>query len=87
MPLPKEQRRGAIIILGMLGVAKPKEVLSDRVEVMLKVGLGKLGKVRRSVKEWASDTDFHRLTSPSRVTRVLPFNGSMEARRKSKVRP
>ncbi|KAG2008786.1 condensin [Coprinopsis cinerea AmutBmut pab1-1] len=45
MPLPKEQRRGAIIILGMLGVAKPKEVLSDRVEVMLKVGLGKLGKI------------------------------------------
>lgn len=45
MHLPKEQRRGAIIILGMLAIAKPRDVLGDRVEVMLKVGLGKLGKV------------------------------------------
>ncbi|TFK21598.1 hypothetical protein FA15DRAFT_672413 [Coprinopsis marcescibilis] len=43
--LPKEQRRGAIIILGMLGIAKPDIVFKERVEVMLKVGLGKLGKI------------------------------------------
>ncbi|KAH6918222.1 condensin [Coprinopsis sp. MPI-PUGE-AT-0042] len=42
--IPHEQRRGAIIVLGMMGIARPQEVLADRVEVMLKVGLGKLGK-------------------------------------------
>ncbi|KAF8988934.1 non-SMC mitotic condensation complex subunit 1 [Cyathus striatus] len=41
--LPGEQRRGAIIILGMLAVAK-RSVLTDHVDTMLKVGLGKLGK-------------------------------------------
>ncbi|KAJ3506594.1 hypothetical protein NLJ89_g6784 [Agrocybe chaxingu] len=41
--LPKVQRRGAIIILGMLALAK-RSVLSDKVDVMLKVGLGPLGK-------------------------------------------
>ncbi|ESK88528.1 chromosome condensation complex protein [Moniliophthora roreri MCA 2997] len=41
--LPKPQRRGAIIILGMLALAK-RNVLADRVETMLKVGLGALGK-------------------------------------------
>ena len=44
-PLPKPQRRGAIIILGMLALAK-RSVLTDKVDVMLKVGLGPLGKVR-----------------------------------------
>ena len=44
-PLPKPQRRGAIIILGMLALAK-RSVLTDKVAVMLKVGLGPLGKVR-----------------------------------------
>ena len=43
--LPKPQRRGAIIILGMLALAK-RSVLTDKVDVMLKVGLGPLGKVR-----------------------------------------
>lgn len=43
--LPKPQRRGAIIILGMLALAK-RSVLADKVDVMLKVGLGALGKVR-----------------------------------------
>lgn len=43
--LPKNQRRGAIIILGMLAVAK-RHVVSERVDVLLKVGLGPLGKVR-----------------------------------------
>ena len=42
--LPKPQRRGAIIILGMLAVAK-RSVLTDKVEVMLKIGLGPLGRV------------------------------------------
>ncbi|RDB27013.1 Condensin complex subunit 1 [Hypsizygus marmoreus] len=42
-PLPKPQRRGAIIIIGMLALAK-RSVLTDRVETMLKVGLGPLGK-------------------------------------------
>lgn len=43
--IPSDQRRGSIIILGMLGVAKPEEVLKPQVELMLKVGLGKMGKV------------------------------------------
>jgi condensin complex subunit 1 len=42
--LPKPQRRGAIIILGMLAVAK-RSVLTDKVDVMLKIGLGPLGRV------------------------------------------
>ncbi|KAJ8082013.1 condensin complex non-SMC subunit Cnd1 [Marasmius tenuissimus] len=41
--LPKEQRRGAIIVLGMMALAK-RSVLTDRVDAMLKVGLGALGK-------------------------------------------
>ncbi|KAF8207249.1 non-SMC mitotic condensation complex subunit 1-domain-containing protein [Mycena galopus ATCC 62051] len=41
--LPKTQRQGAIIILGMLALAK-RGVLTDHVDVMLKVGLGHLGK-------------------------------------------
>ncbi|KAG7094848.1 hypothetical protein E1B28_005656 [Marasmius oreades] len=41
--LPKQQRRGAIIIIGMMALAK-RSVLADRVETMLKVGLGALGK-------------------------------------------
>ncbi|KAG6819862.1 hypothetical protein H0H93_007948, partial [Arthromyces matolae] len=41
--LPKAQRRGAIAILGMLALGK-RSVLSDRVETMLKTGLGPLGK-------------------------------------------
>ncbi|KAJ7211815.1 non-SMC mitotic condensation complex subunit 1-domain-containing protein [Mycena haematopus] len=42
-PLPKAQRQGAIIILGMLASAK-RGVLTDHIDVMLKVGLGHLGK-------------------------------------------
>ncbi|KIL63463.1 hypothetical protein M378DRAFT_107274 [Amanita muscaria Koide BX008] len=42
-PLPKAQRRGAIIVLGMLALAK-RSVLTDHVDVMLKVGLGSWGK-------------------------------------------
>ncbi|KIM35665.1 hypothetical protein M413DRAFT_449620 [Hebeloma cylindrosporum] len=43
MNLPKAQRRGAILILGMFALSK-KDVLMDKVEVMLKVGLGARGK-------------------------------------------
>ncbi|TFY76678.1 hypothetical protein EWM64_g7334 [Hericium alpestre] len=42
-PLPKQQRRGAIIILGMLALAR-RSVVADRVETLLKIGLGPLGK-------------------------------------------
>lgn len=45
-PLPKAQRRGAIIVLGMFALAN-RSVLTDHVDVMLKVGLGTWGKVRR----------------------------------------
>ncbi|KJA17627.1 hypothetical protein HYPSUDRAFT_146327 [Hypholoma sublateritium FD-334 SS-4] len=41
--LPKPQRRGAIIILGMLALSK-RGILTDKVDVLLKVGLGPLGK-------------------------------------------
>ncbi|KDR79872.1 hypothetical protein GALMADRAFT_222814 [Galerina marginata CBS 339.88] len=41
--LPKVQRRGAILIIGMLALSS-KEILTGRIDVMLKVGLGPLGK-------------------------------------------
>jgi condensin complex subunit 1 len=44
-PLPKQQRRGAIIIIGMLALAR-RTVVQDRVDVLLKIGLGPMGKVR-----------------------------------------
>ncbi|WWC85617.1 uncharacterized protein L201_000481 [Kwoniella dendrophila CBS 6074] len=40
--IPKPQRQGAIIILGMLGLAR-REVVTERVEALLKIGLGPLG--------------------------------------------
>ena len=43
-PLPRNQRRGAIIILGMLAVAR-RHIVTERVDVLLRVGLGPLGKV------------------------------------------
>lgn len=42
-PLPAYQRRGAVIILGMLALAK-RSIVEEKVDVLLKVGLGKLGK-------------------------------------------
>lgn len=42
--IPKAQRQGAIIILGMLAVAK-REIVADRVEALLKIGLGPHGMV------------------------------------------
>jgi condensin complex subunit 1 len=41
-PIDKAQRRGAIIILGMLAIAK-REVVTERVDTLLKIGLGPLG--------------------------------------------
>ena len=42
--LPRQQRRGAVIILGMLALAR-RSVVADRADVLMKVGLGKLGEV------------------------------------------
>ncbi|KAH8113838.1 non-SMC mitotic condensation complex subunit 1-domain-containing protein [Phellopilus nigrolimitatus] len=41
--LPRQQRRGAIIILGMLALAK-RNVVTDRVDTLLKIGLGPCGR-------------------------------------------
>jgi hypothetical protein len=48
--VPKPQRQGAIIILGMLAVAK-REVVTEQVENLLKIGLGPHGMV--SLFTWA----------------------------------
>jgi condensin complex subunit 1 len=40
---PKQVRKGAIIILGMLAKSKTR-IVSDKLEVMLKIGLGPWGK-------------------------------------------
>ena len=42
--IPVRQRRGAILIIGMLAVAK-RSVITDRVDTLLKIGLGPVGKV------------------------------------------
>ncbi|KAL4254139.1 Condensin complex subunit 1 [Abortiporus biennis] len=42
-PLPRAQRRGAVIIIGMLALAQ-RSVVSDRVDTLVKIGLGKRGK-------------------------------------------
>ncbi|KAG6862913.1 hypothetical protein C0995_008159, partial [Termitomyces sp. Mi166 len=41
--LPKAQHHGAIAIHGMLAIAK-RSVLTNRVDIMLKIGLGPFGK-------------------------------------------
>lgn len=43
--IPKLQRQGAIIILGMLALAK-REVVTEGVDALLRIGLGPLGMVR-----------------------------------------
>ena len=43
--IDKAQRRGAIIILGMLAIAK-RDIVTERVDTLLKIGLGPLGQVR-----------------------------------------
>ncbi|TFK48960.1 hypothetical protein OE88DRAFT_1727293 [Heliocybe sulcata] len=47
-PLPKQQRRGAIIILGMLALAR-RSVVTDHVDTMLRVGLGNFGKLYNEI--------------------------------------
>lgn len=42
--IPPHQRRGAILVLGMLAAAKP-EIVSEHIDLLLKIGLGQLGKV------------------------------------------
>jgi condensin complex subunit 1 len=42
--IPKFQRRGAIIVLGMFAAPKP-EVVAEHVDILLKIGLGPHGKV------------------------------------------
>lgn len=42
--IPKHQRRGAILVLGMLAAAKP-EMISEHIDLLLKIGLGPHGKV------------------------------------------
>jgi len=42
--ISRQQRRGAIIILGMIAGAK-RQIVTDRVDTLLKVGLGPRGKV------------------------------------------
>lgn len=44
-PLPRIQRRGAVIILGMLALAR-RSVVADRADVLMRIGLGKRGEVR-----------------------------------------
>lgn len=46
--LPKQQRRGAVIILGMLAVASPK-IVETRREDLIKIGLGARGKVNQPI--------------------------------------
>ncbi len=41
--IPKLQRRGAIIILGMLALAK-RDIVTERTDTLLKIGLGQHGK-------------------------------------------
>ncbi|KAG1823708.1 non-SMC mitotic condensation complex subunit 1-domain-containing protein [Suillus subaureus] len=41
--LPRSQRRGAIIILGMLALSK-RTIISEKVDTLLKIGLGSFGK-------------------------------------------
>lgn len=43
-PLPKRQRHGAVLILGMLALAR-RNIVADRAEVLMRVGLGKRGQV------------------------------------------
>ena len=54
--LPREQRRGAIIILGMLALAR-RSVVTDRVDILLKIGLGAFGRVSEDSWPICAQTD------------------------------
>jgi len=74
-PLPRNQRRGAIIILGMLAVAR-RHIVTERVETLLKVGLGPLGKVGRFfTPAEVMLISIFRLILPWRGILVLRFRG------------
>jgi len=49
--ISRQQRRGAIIILGMIAGAK-RQIVTDRVDTLLKVGLGPRGKVCKGHCTW-----------------------------------
>ncbi|ORY02109.1 hypothetical protein K493DRAFT_387433 [Basidiobolus meristosporus CBS 931.73] len=49
--IPAAQRRGAIVILGMLGKAR-KEIISERIDLLLKIGLGEYGKTDLSLAKY-----------------------------------
>ncbi|KAI7859019.1 armadillo-type protein [Circinella umbellata] len=49
--IPKEQRRGAIIILGMLAKART-EIVNEKVDTLLRIGLGPLGKADLSLARY-----------------------------------
>ncbi|KAG0193993.1 Condensin complex subunit [Apophysomyces sp. BC1034] len=51
--ISKAQRRGAIIILGMLGKAKI-EIISEKVDLLLRIGLGPLGKADLTLARYTS---------------------------------
>jgi hypothetical protein len=87
--IPKFQRRGAIIVLGMFAGPKP-EVVADHVETLLKIGLGPHGKVRllRSSREMGLKADLEinqRLTSSSPSTLALLSVEWLVASRRSRV--
>ncbi|KAI8393588.1 non-SMC mitotic condensation complex subunit 1-domain-containing protein [Radiomyces spectabilis] len=50
--IPKSQRRGAIIILGMLAKANT-EIISGKIDLLLRVGLGRLGKADLSLAKYS----------------------------------
>lgn len=79
--LPRQQRRGAIIILGMLAVAK-REVVTERLDALLKIGLGPWGKVRPSSAQPSSD----RMLTLTFVTAGRPHPRSLHLHRSAESR-
>jgi hypothetical protein len=72
--LSRSQRRGAIIILGMLALSK-RTIISEKVDTLLKIGLGSFGKV--SASQYSIDikrSPYSRPISLLQGTRVLPCN-------------
>ncbi|KAF8890031.1 non-SMC mitotic condensation complex subunit 1-domain-containing protein, partial [Gymnopilus junonius] len=51
--LPKAQRRGAIMIIGMLALSN-REILKDKIDIMLKIGLGSLVKTDPTLARYTS---------------------------------
>lgn len=79
--VPKPQRQGAIIILGMLAVAR-REVVTEQVENLLKIGLGPHGMVSQGTR---ARLTHGRTTLFSRDTLVSLYSVSEAAPRRSKV--